>query len=147
MFLLGVPTMPLMWCSGLITQIFKSGERDDPTNYRGICVLNCLGKLFCSILNQRLMELVNSLNILHKSQNGVLPNNCGTAADHVLTLRTLIDKYVHCHEEKVYACFFDFRKAFDSVWHDGFLQLLQINVGGNILCFNQKPLLQFYWFR
>ena len=123
-------SMPLMWCSGLITPIFKSGGRNDPTNYRGICVSSCLGKLFCSILNQRLMEHVNSLNILHNSQIGFLPNN--RTADHVLTLRTLIDKYVHCHQEKVYACFVDFRKAFDSVWHDGLLyKLLQINVGGN----------------
>ena len=44
------------------------------------------------------MELVNSLNILHNSQIGFLPNN--RTADHVLTLRTLIDKYVHCHQEK-----------------------------------------------
>ena len=76
------------------------------------------------------MERVNSLNILHNSQIGFLPNN--RTADHVLTLRTLIDKYVHCHQEKVYACFVDFRKAFDSVWHDGLLyKLLEINVGGN----------------
>ena len=69
----------------------------------------------------------NSLNILHKSQIGFLPNN--RTADHVLTLRTLIDKYVNCHHEKVYACFVDFRKAFDSVWHDGLLyKLLQNNV-------------------
>ena len=35
-------------------------------------------------------------------------------------------------KSKVYACFVDFRKAFDSVWHDGLLhKLLQINVGGN----------------
>ena len=126
--------MPLMVCSGLITPIFKSGGRNDQTNYRGICVsshASCLGKLFCSILNQRLMEHVNSLNILHNSQNGFLPNNRRTA-DHVLTLRTLIAKYVHCHQEKVYACSVDFRKAFDSVWHDGLLyKLLQIIAGGN----------------
>ena len=108
-------SMPLMWCSGLITPIFKSGGRNDPTNYRGICVSSCLGKLFCSILNQRLMEHVNSLNILHNSQIGFLPNN--RTADHVLTLRTLIDKYVHCHQEKVYACFVDVRKAFEPWSH------------------------------
>ena len=94
-------SMPLMWCSGLITPIFMSGVRNGPTNYRTICVSNCLGKLFCSILNQRLMEHVNSLNILHNSQIGLLPNN--QTADHVLTQRTLIDKYAHCHQEKVYA--------------------------------------------
>ena len=35
-------SMPLMSCSGLITPIFKSGGRNDPTNYRGICVSSCL---------------------------------------------------------------------------------------------------------
>ena len=33
--------------------------------------------------------------------------------------------------EKICACFVDFRKAFDSVWHNGFLnKLSQLNVGG-----------------
>ena len=84
----------------------------------------------CSILSQRLLEYIVSLSILHKSQIGFLPNN--RTADHVFTLRTLIDKYVHNHNEKIYACFVDFKKAFDSVWHDGLLnKLLQIDVGGS----------------
>ena len=59
-----------------------------------------------------------------------LPKNC--TADHVFTLRTLIAKYVHNHNEKIYACFVDFKDAFDSVWHDGLLnKLLQIDVGGS----------------
>ena len=129
---LNLGTVPKNWCNGLITPIFKSGVRNDPSNYRGICVSSCLGKLFFSILNQRLLEHVTSLNILHKSQIGFLPKN--RTSDHLLTLRTLIDKYVHCHGEKVYACFVDFRKAFDSVWHDGLLyKLLQIGVGGMFL--------------
>ena len=68
--------------------------------------------------------------ILHNSQIGFLPEN--RTAEHVFTLRTLIDKYVHYHKEKVYACFVDFRKAFDSVWHEGlFYKLLKINIGGH----------------
>ena len=72
------------------------------------------------------------MNILHKSQIGFLPNNNRTA-DRVFTLRTLIDKYVHNHNEKIYASgFVDFKKAFNSVWHDGLLnKLLQIDVGGS----------------
>ena len=41
--------------------------------------------------------------------------------------------FIYSHNEKVYiyACFVDFRKAIDSVWHVGLLKkLLQINVGG-----------------
>ena len=60
-------TMPQTWCDGLITPIFKSGIKSDPSNYRGICISSCLGKLFCSILNQRLLEHVQSRDILHKS--------------------------------------------------------------------------------
>ena len=128
--ILSLGIMPLTWCGGLITPIYKSGGRSDPSNYRGICVSSCLGKLFCSIVNQRLLERVNAHNILHNSQIGFLPKN--HTADHVLTLRTLVDKYVHQHNEKVYACFVDCKKAFDSVWHDGLLyKLLQINVGGS----------------
>ena len=60
-----------------------------------------------------------------------MPEN--RTADHVFTLRTLIDKYVHYHKEKAYAWFVDFRKAFDSVWHEGlFYKLLKTNIGGNL---------------
>ena len=112
-------TIPQNWCDGLITPIFKTGSKTDPSNYRGICISSCLGKLFCSILNQRLLEHVQSHNILHKSQIGFLAKN--RTADHVFTLRTLVDKYVKSHQTKLYACFVDFRKAFDSVWHDGLM--------------------------
>ena len=85
----------------------------------------------CSILSQRLLEYIVSLNILHKSQIGFLPNN--RTADRVFTLRTLIDEYVHNHNEKIYASVFvDYKKAFYSVWHDGLLnKLLQIDFGGS----------------
>ena len=111
--ILSLGTLPNIWCNGIITPIFKSGGRNDPSNYRRICVSSCLGKLFFSILNQRLLGHAVSLNVLHKSQIGFLPKN--RTPDHVLTLRTLIDKYVHGHREKIYACFVDFKKAFDSV--------------------------------
>ena len=91
----------------LLNNNFKSGTKSYCSNYRGICISSCLGKLFCSILNQRLTEHIQSRDILHKSQIGFLANNWTT--DHVLTLRTLIDKYVNCHKTKVYACFVDFK--------------------------------------
>ena len=58
--ILGVGTMPRTRCGGLIAPIYKAGGRSDPANYRGICVSSCMGKLFCSILNQRLIDYVAS---------------------------------------------------------------------------------------
>ena len=77
------------------------GYKSDPTNYRGICVSSCLGKLFCSILNRRILLYFEENNTLHNFQIGFLPEN--HTADHVFTLKTLTDKYVHYHKEKVYA--------------------------------------------
>ena len=120
---------PESWTEGLITPIHKSGNSLDPNNYRGICVSSCMGKLFCSILNNRLMNFVNEKQLIHPTQIGFMPGN--RTADHILTLKTLHDKYVKQSEkEKIYACFVDFRKAFDSVWQQGlFYQLIKNNIG------------------
>ena len=46
---------PMQWRDGLIVNIFKNGDREDPGNYRGINLLNVVGKVFCKILNNRLV--------------------------------------------------------------------------------------------
>ena len=121
---------PELWCEGLITSIYKSGNKLDPNNYRGICVSSSLGKFFCLTLNDRLMSYTEQEKIIHHSQIGFMPGN--RTADHILTLKTIHDKYVKQHSnEKIYACFVDFKKAFDSIWHDGlFLKLLENKIGG-----------------
>lgn len=121
---------PNSWCEGSITPIFKSGVLSDPSNYRGICVSSCLGKFFSSILNQRLLSFIKKNNLLHNSQIGFMPNQ--RTSDHIFTLRCIIDKYVtNCSGGKVYACFIDLKKAFDSIWHEGLLfKLLEKNVNG-----------------
>ena len=44
--------------------------------------------------------------------------------DNIFVLRTLIQKYKKS-KKKLYACFVDFSKAFDSIWRDGLLYKLQ----------------------
>ena len=121
---------PDIWNQGLISPIHKSGDKLDPNNYRGICVSSYLRKLFCSILNTRLLSLLNEHNVLSKSQIGFLPNHRTT--DHIYTLRTLINKHVHRTKNgKGFACFIDLKKAFDSIWHQGlFYKIIQNGVGG-----------------
>lgn len=54
---------------------------------------------------------------------------CRTA-DHMFVLKTIIDKYLH-KKDKIYACFVDFKKAFDTVTHPAiYLKLLNMNIGG-----------------
>ena len=128
--ILEVGYFPSQWCQGLIMPIFKFGDLSDCNNYQGISITSCLGKFLCLILKERLLIFLNENKILHPSQIGFLPNH--RTADHIFTLKSLIDKNVtHKTNRKIYACFVDFKKAFDSVWHDGlFLKLLKNKIGG-----------------
>lgn len=121
---------PDIWNEGIITPIHKSGNKLDPNNYRGICVNSNLGKVFCSILNERIQTFLNKHDSLCKNQIGFLPNHRTT--DHIYTLHTLINKHVKDKKNgKIFACFVDFKKAFDSIWHNGlYYKLLETGVGG-----------------
>ncbi len=91
--------------------------------------MSCVGKLFCSILNNRLVKYIEDKGNSTKSQIG-FTKDCRTS-DHILTLKTLIDKYTQGKTKKLYACFIDFRKAFDSVWRNGLMyKLLKSDIGG-----------------
>ena len=52
--------------------------------------------------------------------------------DHILTLSTIIEKYVRSKKKRLFACFVDYRKAFDTVCRDALLYKLgQIGIAGN----------------
>ena len=70
-------------------------------------------------------------SLLHNSQISFLPGH--RTSDHIFSLQTIIDRYVkNTSGGRIYACFIDFKKAFDSIWHDGLLlRLLQYNINGH----------------
>ena len=115
---------PEPWTKGYITPIHKGGEASDPNNYRGITITNCLGKLFNKILDNRLNKFLEKNGIINSCQLG-FTKKAGTS-DHMFILKTIIDKYCKTKEGRVYACFVDFQKAFDTVIHTGIkIKLLQ----------------------
>lgn len=80
------------------------------------------------IINHRLLRFLTENNVLSKSQIGFLPNYRTT--DHIFTLSTLTDNQINKNKSK-FSCFVDFKKAFDSIWHEGLLyKLLESGVGG-----------------
>ena len=111
------------WCVGIISVIHKEGPLDDPNNYRGICVVNALLKVLCTILNERLITFCTENKLINKAQIGFW-KNCRTS-DHLATLKTVSNKYItDGRTKKLYACFVDFQKAFDSVWHEAMFRKL-----------------------
>ena len=63
--------IPDTWLNGVILPIYKN-KRDPslPENYRPITILSCLGKLFTSVINNRLSKFVKSNNFLSENQVG-----------------------------------------------------------------------------
>ena len=55
---------PTLWSFGLIVPIHKKDDRSKVENYRGITLLSALGKLFTSILNNRLYDYMVQKGIL-----------------------------------------------------------------------------------
>ena len=108
---------PALWSFGLIVPIHKNDDRSKVENYRGITLLSALGKLFTSILNNRLYDNMIQKGILKAEQGGFRKMH-GTV-DSIFTLKMLIDKYVKSNPQKhrnlLFSCFVDFRKVFDCI--------------------------------
>ena len=71
------------------------------------------------------------------------PNQLGfrsgaQCSDHILTLNTIIEKYVRLGKKRLFVCFVDYRKAFDTVCRDALLfKLKEIGIAGNFFqCIN-----------
>ena len=117
------------WLMGLVVPIYKKGPKIDPSNYRGITLISCLSKLFLSILNNRLMQYVVKNNIVHKTQLGFVSGN-RTSDAHII-INNLVQKYCHKRNTKIFSCFVDFAKAFDTLSRDILLKkLLSHNIKG-----------------
>ena len=120
--------IPDSWLEGIIRPIHKSGDRQNPENYRPITILSCFGKLFTSILNLRLTTLLEDNAILEENQAGFRKGYATT--DHIFVLHSLAE-LLKTRKKKLFCSFIDFSKAFDSVWRAGLWQkLLKNNIDG-----------------
>ena len=83
---------PDVWSIAIVTPALKSGEVNNPNNYRGITITSCLSKLFNLLLTTTLTKYVNDKGLINYNQVGFRKGFC--TADHVFIVKTLIDKYL-----------------------------------------------------
>ena len=121
---------PEIWTTSYIKPIHKVGNPLNPSNFRGISIMNCIAKLFSIVLNNRLKNFIDKNNLIKEVQIAH-KKGCRTT-DHIFVLKTLIDQETKINKSKLYACFVDFHKAFDSINRDLLLyKLLHFGIGGN----------------
>ncbi len=135
--ILDTGVIPSNWLEGLIKPLYKNkGERNDCNNYRGITILSCFGKLFTAVLNERLGSFLESNNILGKEQAAFRKEH--STLDHIFAIQCLLDLYLS-RKKRLYCCYVDYRKAFDSIERVRLWQkLLATNIDGRFfkLIFN-----------
>ena len=84
---------------------------DEPNNYRGITLISCMGKLFTSILNKRILDWDKENCVITDAQFGFKPGS--STIDAIFALQTLVNKTLK--RKFLYCCFIDYSKAFDLV--------------------------------
>lgn len=148
---------PIQWSRGLIYPLFKGGPEEarlDPGKYRGITLLSVVGKIYSSVLNNRLSIFCEKNNLLSDEQAGFRPER--STSDQLFTLTELIK---HRRPKPTYCAFIDLAKAYDKVWRGGLwyklynlgirgkmwrvLKNMYINVESSVLLGNNKT----EWFK
>ena len=120
--------------------IFKKGNKQLIKNYRPISLLPICGKLFEKIIFNCLYSYLNQNSLLTRNQSGFRPGDSTT--NQLLYLVNEIHlAFENPKSLEVRAIFLDISKAFDEVWHAGFIfKLEQNDVCGNLLKFFQNYL-------
>ena len=77
--------VPNEWRQGVIVPLPKKGCLSDCNNWRGITLLSVLGKVFCSVLLNRLQKEVDAL--LREEQAGFRAGR--SCSEQILTLRNI----------------------------------------------------------
>lgn len=120
---------PQNWKYSFLTPIFKSGNRNDIQNYRGIAILSAIPKLFEKLICHKLTEIVSPF--LNKEQHGFIKNRS------TITNLSIFTSTIITNMEKGYqtdAIYTDFSKAFDRVSHNVLiLKLKYFGIRGSFL--------------
>ena len=117
---------PYDWDKSDILPI-KKADKDErvPLNNRPICIQDCVAKLYCSVLNNRIQNHLNINNIILEEQYGF--QALKSCLDHVFSLVTILRNRKQ-HGLSTYLCFVDFRSAFTTV-NTNLLQFKLFKIG------------------
>ena len=108
------------WRDAEIVPIPKKGDLRYCDNWRGISLLDVVGKLFARVLQDRLQVLAEE--VLPDSQCGFRKGR--GCVDMMFVARQLVEKSVE-HDSELFVLFVDLKKAYDSVPRAALWRVLQ----------------------
>lgn len=119
--------------TSVIFPIFKKGDNNIPSNYRGISFMNCVAKIVMGVINERLYNWTEKYKVLTEYQAGFRKQY--STVDNLYNLAAIVHLKFQ-EKKKVYAFFVDFKAAFDKVPRSLlFYKLHQMGVSTKIVTF------------
>ena len=133
------------WEKGEIPQYFKHAvivpvqkpdkNPTEPKNYRPISLTSHLGKLLETIINNRLMNYIETNGIFKNTQSGFRQKR--QTMDHVVRMTSDIETCIKKNKINLAVCL-DLQRAFDSIHRQGILlELKKMNVTGQMFNYIQ----------
>lgn len=103
---------PRSWGEGIISPIFKKGDLNDASNYRGITLVNVLAKIYSQLLLNRLTNWSTEQDKISKNQFGFQKGK--SIVDCIFILHSIISKVLDSGQ-KLYCIFIDYKQCFDKI--------------------------------
>ena len=101
--------------TGCITPVYKKGDKTDIKNYRPVCSLSPLSKIFEKVVYIRMVEFIDKNNIFSKSQFGFRKKKSTETA--LMKFTDFVQNGLS-QKHNVGTIFMDLSRAFDVMNHD-----------------------------
>ena len=122
---------PDSWSKGVLVPIYKKGNKSNPSNYRGITIINVIAKIFSLVLRNRINKWCEETETLNNLQFGFRDER--STADCIFILHSIIQK-VLANKSKLFCAFVDYEKALDTIVRDAlWLKIVDLNISSKML--------------
>ena len=119
--------IPQEWKTSVTIPVYKRGNRNDPSNYRGITLLCTNLKLLTKILLNKLKPLIKT----NEEQYGFRRNR--STVDALFVVRQVIEKSIE-YSKPAFMCFVDLSRAFDRVRLEDVLTIIRtMNIPSDLI--------------
>jgi hypothetical protein len=123
--------VPIDWARGIIVPLYKDGDKSNVDNYRGITLLSVVGKLYTSIINNRISSWLEKNKKLVEEQAGFRAKR--STSEQIFILKEIIQGRRRAKKRNTICCFLDIRKAYDTVFREGLWDAMKVKgIGGKI---------------
>ena len=140
--------IPDGWKHAIVAPIPKQGKsRKEVGNYRPISLTSHIGKIYERIVKQRLNHFCESNGVIPLCQAGFRAGR--GVSDHLVRLGAHVRR-ARLRRRALYSCFFDVRRAYDTVWHGRLLRKIkEVGLSGQmynfVTAFLSKRTFQVRW--